>query len=88
MSVMEDVAGCDGGLRIGLLDGLEAGEGAVVVEVVEVLVGLADLGSEIDGVGMVGGVVGLLRMGGDCQQESEKQAQGFGATFDDSSPQP
>ena len=46
-------------LRVGSLDGLEAGEGAVVVEVVEVLVGLADLGGEVDGVGVGGGIVGL-----------------------------
>ena len=53
----EDVAGGDGRLRVVLLDGLEAGEGAVVVEVVEVLVGLADLRGEVDGVGVGGGIV-------------------------------
>ena len=52
----EDVAGGDGALGIGFLDGFEAGEGAVVVEVVEVLVGLADLGGEVDGVGVGGGI--------------------------------
>jgi hypothetical protein len=48
----EDVAGGDGALGVGSLDDFEAGEGALVVEVVEVLVGLADLGGEIDGVGV------------------------------------
>ena len=50
----QDVAGSDGALRVGALDGLEAGEGAVVVEIVEVLVGFADRGGEIDGVGVCG----------------------------------
>ena len=77
----EDVAGGDGGLRVGLLDGLEAGEGAVVVEVVEVLVGFADLRGEVDGVG-VGGWDCRVREGWSCQQESEKkEAEGFGAAF-------
>ena len=53
----EDVAGGDGRLRVVLLDGLEASEGAVVVEVVEVLVRLADLRGEVDGVGVGGGIV-------------------------------
>jgi hypothetical protein len=56
---LEDVAGGDGALGIGFLDGLETGEGAVVVEVVEALVGLADLGGEVDGVGVGGGIVGV-----------------------------
>jgi len=54
------------------LDGLEAGEGAVVVEVVEVLVGLADLRGEVDGVGVGGGTVGV-REGWGRQQEREKK---------------
>jgi hypothetical protein len=41
------------------LDGFEAREGAVVVEIVEVIVGLANLRGEIDGVGMSGGIVGV-----------------------------
>jgi hypothetical protein len=49
----EDVAGGDGGVRVVFLDGLEAGEGAVVVKIVEVLVRLADLRGEVDWVGMV-----------------------------------
>jgi hypothetical protein len=53
----QDVAGGDGALRIGLLDGFEAGKGALVVEVVEMIVGFADLGGEVDGVGVGGGVV-------------------------------
>jgi len=68
----EDVAGGDGGLRVVFLDGLEAGEGAVVVEVVEVLVGLADLRGEVDGVGVGGGIVGV-REGWGCQQRREKK---------------
>ena len=69
---LEDVAGGDGGLGIGFLDGLEAGEGAVVVEVVEALVGLADLRCEVDGVGVGGGIVGV-REGWGCQQECKKK---------------
>ena len=68
----EDVAGGDGALRVGALDGFEAGEGAVVVEVVEVLVRLADGGGEIDGVG-VGGGVGLLRVGWRLKEEGEEE---------------
>jgi hypothetical protein len=85
---LEDVSGGDGGLRIGLLDGFEAGEGAVVVEVVEVLVGLADLGGEVDGVGVGGGVVGV-REGWERQQEcKKKEAEDFYAAFYCSSPKP
>ena len=53
----EDVTRCNGTLRIGFLDGFEASESTVIVEVVEVLVGLADLGGEVDGVGVGGRVV-------------------------------
>jgi hypothetical protein len=52
----EDVADGDGALRVGSLDGFEAGEGAIVVEVVEVLVGLEDGWGEIDRVSVGGGV--------------------------------
>jgi hypothetical protein len=84
----EDVAGGDGGVRVVSLNSFEAGEGAIVVEVVEVLVGLANLGGEIDGVGVGGGVVGV-REGRGCQQEREKkEAEGFDAAFYDSSPEP
>jgi hypothetical protein len=69
----EDVADGDGALRVGALDGFEAGEGAVVVEVVEVLVGLADLGGEIDGVG-VGGGFELLRVGWRLKQDGEEDS--------------
>ena len=83
---LEDIAGGDGGLGIGFLDGFEAGEGAVVVEVVEVLVGFADLGCEVNGVGVGGWIVGV-REGRGCQQESEKEeAEVFGAAFYGSSP--
>jgi len=76
-------------LRVVSLDGLEAGEGAVVVEVVEVLVGFADLGGEVDGVGVGGGIVGV-REGWGCQQkrEEEEEAEGFDAAFYRSSPKP
>ena len=68
----EDVSGGDGALRILPLDGFEAGEGAVVVEIVEVIVSLADLRREIDGVGVGGGIVGI---GDDwrCQQKREEK---------------
>ncbi len=84
---LEDVADGDGRLRVVSLDGLEAGEGAVVVEVVEALVGLADLGGEVDGVGVGSGVVGV-REGRGCQQECEEEAQDFDTAFYDSSPKP
>ncbi len=83
----QDVAGGDGGLRVVSLDGLEAGEGAVVVEVVEVLVGFADLGGEVDGVGVGGGIVGV-REGWRCQQDGEEYAESFYAAFYGSSPKP
>jgi hypothetical protein len=55
----EDVVGGHGILRVSGEDGLEAGEGAVVVEDVEELVTLADDGVEVEGGGMkrVGGVL-------------------------------
>jgi hypothetical protein len=81
----EDVAGGDGGLGIGVLDGFEAGEGSLVVEVVEVVVGLADLGSEVDGIG-VGRRIVVVGEGRDRQQEGEKKAEDFEAAFYDSSP--
>jgi len=83
----EDVAGRDGRLGIGLLDSFKARECPVVVEVVKVLVGLADLGGEIDGIGVVGRIAGL-RVGRSCKEKREEQAQGFDTTFDDSSPRP
>jgi hypothetical protein len=84
----EDVAGGDGALRVCLLDGFEAGEGAFVVEVVEVLVGLADLGGEVDRVGVGGGIV-RVREGLSCQQErKKKEAEGFDAVFYCCSPWP
>jgi hypothetical protein len=75
-------------LRIRLLNGFEAGEGAIVVEVVEVLVRLANRGGEIDGVGVGGGIVGV-RDGRECQQKGDKkEAKNFDTAFDDSSPTP
>ena len=85
---LEDVAGGNGGLRIGLLDGFEAGEGAVVVEVVEVLVGLADLGGEVDGVGVGGGMVGVRESWERQQECKKKEAEDFYAAFYCSSPKP
>jgi len=71
-----------------LLDGLEAGQRAIVIEVVEVFVGLADLWGEVDGVGVGGGIVGVREDRG-CQQErKKKEAEGFDAAFYDSSPKP
>ena len=62
----EDVAGSDSALRVLFLDGFEAGESAIEVEGVEVLVGLADCGREVDGIGVGGGVVGV-RGNRDCK---------------------
>jgi hypothetical protein len=39
------------------MDGFEAGKGTLVVEVVEMIVGFADLGGEVDGVGVGGRVI-------------------------------
>jgi hypothetical protein len=82
----EDVAGGNGGLRVLLLDGFEAGEGAVVVEVVEVLVGLANLWGEVDGVGVGGGIVSAREGWGDQQEGEKKEAESFDAAFYGSSP--
>ena len=70
----EDVAGGDDALGISLLDGFEAGERAVVIEVVEVLVGLADLRGEIDwvGVGINGLGKGRQRNNWQCEGDKEK----------------
>ena len=83
----QDVAGRDGRLGIGLLDSFKTRECPVVVEVVKVIVGLTDLGGEIDGIGVVGRIAGL-RVGRSCKEKREEQAQGFDTTFDDSSPRP
>ena len=69
---LEDVAGGDGGLWVVLLDGFEASEGAVVVEVVEVIVSLADLRGEIDGIGVGFGIVGVSD-DWRCQQKREEE---------------
>jgi hypothetical protein len=75
-------------LRVVSLDGFEAGEGAVVVEIVEMVVGFADLGGEIDGVGVGGGIV-RVSDNWCCQQEGEKkEAQGFDTACYGSSPKP
>ena len=89
---LEDEGGDDGALGIGFLDGLEAGEGSVVVEDVEVVVGFADLGSEVDGVSVGGGVVGLgagwSSRGGSGQgyEGGEDEGEEFYAAFYGSSP--
>jgi hypothetical protein len=54
---LQDIADGDGALGIGFLNGFEAAEGTLVVEVVKMLVGFADLGGEVDGVGVGGRVV-------------------------------
>jgi hypothetical protein len=69
----KNVADCDGALGVGALDGLEAGKGNVVVEVVEVLEGVADRWGEIDGIGVGGGVVRLL-LGWRLKQEGEEES--------------
>ena len=85
---LEDVTGGDGALGIGFLDGLETGEGAVVVEVVEAFVGLADLWGEVDGVGVGGGIIGVRDDWGCQQKRDEKEVQGFDGAFYCSSPKP
>jgi len=56
------------------LYGLEAGKGAVVVEVVEEGMGLADLGGEVDGVGVwVRGVAEEGRNQGQNEEKGEKK---------------
>jgi hypothetical protein len=54
-----DVVDGHGVAGVVVLDGLETGECAFVVEVVEAVEGVVDLGGEIDGVGVGGGVVRL-----------------------------
>ena len=83
----ENVADGNGALGVRLLNGFEAAESALVVEVVKMFVGFADLWGEVDGVGMCGGVVGL-RVNGGCQEEGKNQGQGFYAAFYGSSPLP
>jgi hypothetical protein len=84
----EDVAGGDGRLRVVSLDGLEAGEGAVVVKVVEVLVSLVDLRGEVDGVGVGGGIIGGREGCSGQQRREKKEAESFDAAFYGSSPKP
>jgi hypothetical protein len=85
---LEDVAGGDGALGVGFLDGLEAGEGSFVVEVVEAFVGLADLGGEIDGVGLCGWIVGVGEGLSRQQERKKKEAEVFDAAFYRRSPRP
>jgi hypothetical protein len=75
----EDITACDGGLGVGFLDGFKPGESAGVVEVVEVLVGLADLWGEVDGVGVSGGVGFCWRQVG--QQKSQSEEEDFYPAF-------
>jgi hypothetical protein len=75
-------------LRVVFLDGLEAGEGAVVVEIIEVLVSLADLKGEVDGVGVSGWIVGVREGWAGQQKREKKKAEGFDAAFYGSSPKP
>jgi hypothetical protein len=84
----QNVAGGDGRLRVVSLDGLEAGESAVIVEIVEVLVSLADLKGEVDRIG-VGGRIIRGREGWSGQQKREKkEVESFDAAFYGSSPKP
>jgi hypothetical protein len=88
---LEDVGGGDDALRMGFLDSFEAGEGSVVVEVVEAVVGFADLGGEVDGIGVGGGVVGL-EVGWSCDggsdEDNEQEGEDSYAAFYGSSPMP
>jgi hypothetical protein len=68
----QDVVGGHGILRIGALDGLEARESAVIVEVVEEVVGFANLRGEVDGVGVRIRRVGEKR----CGQSEQKKKEG------------
>lgn len=83
----EDIVGGHGVLGIGLEDLLEAGEGAVVVEVVEVVVGVADYGVEVEGVGVGVGCLGQGCGGESCDEsegeESLKQSQGLSGSTGD-----
>jgi len=72
----EDVSGGDGALGVGALDGFEAGERALVVEVVEVLVGVAERRSEVDGVG-VGGGIERLRVDWRPEQEGKEESRDY-----------
>lgn len=68
---LKNIADGDGRLWVGALDGFKAGKSALVVEVIEVIVSLMDLGGEIDRVSVGSGVV-ELRTGRCAQQESEQ----------------
>jgi hypothetical protein len=72
----EDVADGDGALRVGALDGFEARECALVVEVVEVLEGVTGRRGKVDGVG-VGGGVERLRVDRRAEQEGEEESLGY-----------
>ena len=59
---LEDVGGSEGIVGVGALDGFKAGKSAVIVEVVEILVRLADLRKQIDRICMGGaGLCGQTR---------------------------
>jgi hypothetical protein len=77
----EDVADGDGALRVGALDGFEAGECAFVVEVVEVIECLADLRGEVDGVGVGRGVVWLRASWRPKEEGKEESRDYFCAVF-------
>ena len=77
----KDIASGDAALGIVSLDGFEPGEGAVEVEGVKVLMGFANSGGEVDGVGVCGRIVGV-RGDGDRERGREKQeAEDFNAAF-------
>jgi hypothetical protein len=77
----ENVADGDGALRVGALDGFEAGESAFVVEVVEVIEGLADRRGEVDGIGVGCGVVWLRASRRPKQEGKEESRDYFCAVF-------
>ncbi len=69
----EDVAVGHGVLRMGLEDGLEAGEGAFVVEDVEALEGVADGGIEVERIGVADGGIDRLGTARDRGKSEENQ---------------
>jgi hypothetical protein len=70
-------------LGIGLLDGFKTGESAIVVEIVEVLVGFVNLRRQVDGVGVGGGVSVAVCFRQRCvrQQESQNEEGDFYPAF-------
>ncbi len=74
----EEVTGGHGILRMGLEDGLEPGDGAFVVEDVEVLEAFVDDGVEVEGVGVEAGVRLLGVAGGREEDDGGEDRYGCG----------